>query len=680
MPSSSAPAVCSSDPDGETARAARRRIRVCAAVLLTVAAQPLMAGRCVVRIMPLGDSITKGDGSVLLDGYRKKLYEDLTARFGAEWIRVNMVGSQEGGPPDFDNDHEGHGGFLTEGGREGGILPNLYDWLDQSSADLILLHIGTNDLSGGRQHPAKLYRILDEIDRWDPKAEVVLARIINRVPGNETTTDYNRQIVDMLEEYRTGDRVAVVDQELALDYTRDLADSIHPNDRGYAKMADVWYAAAERSVAQLCSGRPKFRSRPSTTAVIGQPYRYRAHALGEPPLRYRLVEAPPGMRIRAHTGLITWRPRHSGSERVTVEARNGRRAARQRFFVNTFDQIVDNGTRGTRAAGSWSSSVVARPYGSNALVSNSVGDSHTWRASVFGRQEVSLWWTADPTRLAKVPYEIYDGATLLDTVQVDQRFRGGKWNPIGTYDFSSGTAKVAVRAVSDLRTTSADAVRFTAVGVRYPPTILSRPPRVAYPRQPYTYAVVAEGRPRPVYVLVEAPPGMQIDRHSGLITWRPTQLGLYRVAVVAKNTRGITRQQFNLPVTDHIINNGGPGTASLGEWRISNASGPYGLSSLSTKVVNSEYSFSTEASGSQDVYLWWTALPTRATAVPVQIFDGDTLMADLRVDQTQNGGRWNLLGRYTFTSGSARVTVTYPPGSGGRSASADAVWLVALDP
>jgi hypothetical protein len=90
--------------------------------------------RDVIKIMPLGDSITAGDR---YGGYRRLLY-DLLTRDG---IRFEFVGSLKGG--DIPNaHHEGHSGWRIdqiESGIAGG-------WLDTYRPDLVLLHIGTNDI------------------------------------------------------------------------------------------------------------------------------------------------------------------------------------------------------------------------------------------------------------------------------------------------------------------------------------------------------------------------------------------------------------------------------------------------------------------------------------------------------------------------------------------------------
>jgi hypothetical protein len=67
------------------------------------------------RIMPLGDSITDGDGGISMDddsliaGYRQKLY---IALLDAGYNNVDFVGSLSSGyslPPAFDTNHEGLG-------------------------------------------------------------------------------------------------------------------------------------------------------------------------------------------------------------------------------------------------------------------------------------------------------------------------------------------------------------------------------------------------------------------------------------------------------------------------------------------------------------------------------------------------------------------------------------------
>jgi lysophospholipase L1-like esterase len=198
-----------------------------------------------IRIMPLGDSITYGSQSTGTVGYRRPLYQSLV---GAGYS-VDFVGSQtDGSPEDFDRNHEGHRGW-----RADQIRDNIAGWLNSAPADVILLHIGTNDITqnqGATGTAAEIGQILNLIDAWETthnQVWVVLARIINRNDSLSGVTTTLNGLIQTLADTRiaSGDRIVVVNMESALSYPGDLADAVHPNDTGYGKMAAVWFAALE---------------------------------------------------------------------------------------------------------------------------------------------------------------------------------------------------------------------------------------------------------------------------------------------------------------------------------------------------------------------------------------------------------------------------------------------------
>ena len=91
-----------------------------------------------------------------------------------------------------------------------------------------------------------------------------------------------------------------------------------------------------------------------------------------------------------------------------------------------------------------------------------MGNSFTFLAALVPgtTYAVYAWWTEYSNRYTAVPYEIRSGATLLGTVNVNQRLNGGQWNLLGYYNFS-GPASVTVVAAGAY--TIADAVRFVPV-------------------------------------------------------------------------------------------------------------------------------------------------------------------------------------------------------------------------
>ena len=198
-----------------------------------------------IRIMPLGDSITYGTNSTGTVGYRRPLYQLLV---GAGYS-VDFVGSQtDGSPEDFDRNHEGHRGW-----RADQIRDNITGWLNSTPADVVLLHIGTNDITqdqGATSTAAEIGQILDRIDAWETahnQVWVVLARIINRNDSRSGITTTLNGLIQTLADTRIagGDKIVVVNMESALSYPGDLSDTVHPNDTGYGKMAAVWFAELE---------------------------------------------------------------------------------------------------------------------------------------------------------------------------------------------------------------------------------------------------------------------------------------------------------------------------------------------------------------------------------------------------------------------------------------------------
>ncbi|NJL57572.1 hypothetical protein HC928_22415 [bacterium] len=115
--------------------------------------------------------------------------------------------------------------------------------------DIILLHIGTNDLDTS---PNGVEEILNEIDRWETTGTnrrpvtVILARIIDWSPTNPDVTTFNNNVVAMAQA-RTNDNIIIVDMQngAGINYVLgdDMHDLLHPTPSGYQKMAQVWYTA-----------------------------------------------------------------------------------------------------------------------------------------------------------------------------------------------------------------------------------------------------------------------------------------------------------------------------------------------------------------------------------------------------------------------------------------------------
>ncbi len=196
--------------------------------------QPMPA----LKIMPLGDSIT--DGYNVPGGYRVKLYRELRDRGYA----VDFVGSQRNGLPELpEPEHEGHSGW-----KIGQIHLRVTGWLRAAEPEIILLTIGTNDiLQGDRLEtaPKRLAALLETIYAELPAVDVFVASIppIADAAFDARVQAYNAAIPAIVEQQQAAGRaVRFVDVYSALNWD-DLADGVHPNQRGHNKMAVVWLEA-----------------------------------------------------------------------------------------------------------------------------------------------------------------------------------------------------------------------------------------------------------------------------------------------------------------------------------------------------------------------------------------------------------------------------------------------------
>lgn len=197
------------------------------------------------RILPLGDSITAGAGSTDESGYRGPLFQ--RARRAGQ--AITYLGSQADGPPSLDavpfpRAHEGHPGarIAQLSGRAA------------SGAHIVLLMAGTNDMtdtdtvSGA---PARLASLIDGILAAAPNALLVVAQIVpTRLDARNTLVETFKAALPEIVRTRAaaGKHIVLVDMYRAFAAnpaykTARLADDLHPNDAGFAAMADVWYQA-----------------------------------------------------------------------------------------------------------------------------------------------------------------------------------------------------------------------------------------------------------------------------------------------------------------------------------------------------------------------------------------------------------------------------------------------------
>ena len=146
-------------------------------------AAPVMSDNPVLRIMPLGDSITEGSGAGSTGGYRGPLWTKLVTE---DHDNVDYVGSNTTNPDTtngMDRDHEGHGGWRIDGTYGGnGIFEKLPEWFSSiESPDVILLHLGMNDSGADTLNTmARTTALLDRLFEMQPSAHVFVSTLMWR--------------------------------------------------------------------------------------------------------------------------------------------------------------------------------------------------------------------------------------------------------------------------------------------------------------------------------------------------------------------------------------------------------------------------------------------------------------------------------------------------------------------
>ena len=230
------------------------------------------------RILPLGDSITRGSYLAQANGkatglpnpqgggWRKALQDKLRAA-GVAYDFVGELNYAAFGrdgvvDPMFDPDHHGLAGFSNARILTGGVVPTptdvlaargikeikvhgIVDVLKKYQPDMILLMSGAN----GFDAPArdKLIRTIGETSTAHLFVATILPQKAPRA-GWEKVDDYNASLpLIVAAQQAAGKCITLVDMHAAITTDDLLSDGVHPNQTGMEKMAAKWFAALTTS-------------------------------------------------------------------------------------------------------------------------------------------------------------------------------------------------------------------------------------------------------------------------------------------------------------------------------------------------------------------------------------------------------------------------------------------------
>ncbi len=160
---------------------------------------------------------------------------------------------------EFDNDHEGSGGFESED-----VLANIDEILATiANPDIVLLSIGGNDLLDGGNPPSEpitnIVELVEKLQAHNSNITIFLEEI---APANSETmtsslttnlNDFNSQIVTIADSL-TNSSSKVIALDMNSNFNESyLADDVHYNEAGAKFIADIYFDGIQSEYASSSS-------------------------------------------------------------------------------------------------------------------------------------------------------------------------------------------------------------------------------------------------------------------------------------------------------------------------------------------------------------------------------------------------------------------------------------------
>lgn len=206
-------------------------------VLIIIFVLPVLVYSKTWKIMPVGNSITAGEGSSSGNGYRQILFNNLSN----SGYDIEFVGPY--GAP--------YNGFYQAGAKIEQFLPggdlNITTQLNTYFPDIVLVQLGTNNTGHDAYGPytdansmsGKMYKLLQTISQHQNVRYILFCKIIPKIAnGNEEPKirQYNAELEKFFFDNPPSDNLTIVDMYSAVSVSQ-LVDGVHPNNSGYQNMA-----------------------------------------------------------------------------------------------------------------------------------------------------------------------------------------------------------------------------------------------------------------------------------------------------------------------------------------------------------------------------------------------------------------------------------------------------------
>jgi acyl-CoA thioesterase-1 len=219
----------------------------------------MIAAAATVRVMPFGASIVEGVSLSLPSpshdltnpqgcwrAYLQKALKD------ANTLNFDMVGSKNGPSEcklagqvvDFDKDNEGHSGAKVQEYVANG---NLTGWLRNANPQIIMMHVGTNDIKASRttdQIIGDYTTLLNQMRAQNANIQLLIMKLIPLRSGDNTKEQVAEvpKLNDAISKWATAKTqknspITVVDTYTGFNADTMTADGTHPNEEGNKLMS-----------------------------------------------------------------------------------------------------------------------------------------------------------------------------------------------------------------------------------------------------------------------------------------------------------------------------------------------------------------------------------------------------------------------------------------------------------
>lgn len=296
--------------------------------------------------------------------------------------------------------------------------------------------------------------------------------------------------------------------------------------------------------------------------------------------------------------------------------------------------LVSDNASGT-PLGTWPTSTAVAGYLGSNYQTHAAGTGEnrfTWPLAGNGQYRVYARWTAHANRASNAAYQVQHAGGVT-TLNVNQQQNGGQWQLLGTFDLAADSRVTLTDAANGY--VIADAVMAEPVDAAPNTASWTLPLTVSKSYRVYTRWSAHPNRASNARYTVSHQGGdteVTVNQQQGGGQWQ--LLGTFVLTPGQRHLR-LTDQANGYVIADAVM--------AVPE------DAPMANSAIWTPVL-------TEA-GTYDVFARWSAHPNRASNAPYTIRHqtGETTVL---ANQQQNGGQWQLLGRFDLAPGQATITLT----------------------